>query len=178
MRKSLNIMLLSFIFYAQPSHAWWLSAAHSAPLTTNEEVIVESTPESNKAHNDWLTSRFSEQHQQLIPVVAVADMFFSCNNTRKTDESDYELSFLINKMDRNTLAEKLITCLGEDTMQSDEAINFGLFGCFHAQLAHLPKKDREEKMVLVQQAVKSLSHSERQKSFSQCVTEQSIHYLK
>ena len=81
-------------------------------------------------------------------------------------------------MDKNVLAEKLATCLGEDTMQSDTALNFGLFGCFHQQLAHLPKAEREQKMTLVKQAVSSLSHEERKKSFTQCVTEQSIHYLK
>jgi hypothetical protein len=63
-------------------------------------------------------------------------------------------------------------------MKSDVALNFGLFGCFQAQLAHLPKAERDQKMILVKQAVSSLSHSERKKSFTQCVTEQSIHYLK
>ena len=111
-------------------------------------------------------------------MVAVADMFFSCNQTRKTDKADYQLNYLVTQMDKNTLAEKLADCLGEDTMQSDVALNFGLFGCFQQQLAHLPKVEREQKMLLVKQAVHSLSHEERKKSFTQCVTEQSIHYLK
>ena len=49
-------------------------------------------------------------------------------------------------MDKNTLAEKLGDCLGDDTMQSDTALNFGLFGCFEQQLAHLPKAEQEQKM--------------------------------
>ena len=42
-----------------------------------------------------LKKRFSEQHQQLIPVVAVADMFFICNQVRKFDKTEYKLNFLI-----------------------------------------------------------------------------------
>lgn len=159
--------------YAFPSHAWWITSTAS-----RADEIPAIDVSNNKAHNEWLKKSFSKQHQQLIPIVAVADMFFSCNQTRKTDKINYELSFLINKMDRNTLAEKLSSCLGEDTMQSDDALNFGLFGCFHEQLAHLPKAEREQKMQLVKKAISSLSPNERKKSFTQCVTEQSIHYLK
>jgi hypothetical protein len=105
-------------------------------------------------------------------------MFFICNKERKVDQTAYQLNDLVTKMDRNTLAEKLILCLKEDTMQSDTALNFGLLGCFHAQLAHLPADDRMQKMKLVKQAINNLSHNERKKSFTQCVTEQSIQYLK
>lgn len=164
-----KLLLISLACFTLPSHAWWL---------TSTNTTADVSEKKDDAHNEWLKKRFSEQHQQLIPVVAVADMFFSCNQARKTDKANYQLSFLINKMDKNNLAEKLATCLGEDTMQSDVALNFGLFGCFHEQLAHLPRAEREQKMQLVKQAASSLSHEERKKSFTQCVTEQSIHYLK
>ena len=171
-KRTLNILLISFTFYALPSQAWWFFSVNTGATTT------DTSPVNDKTHNEWLKKRFSKQNQQLIPVVAVADMFLTCNKTRKIDKADYELSFLINKMDKNTLAEKLSSCLGDDTMQSDVALNFGLLGCFHAQLAHLDKAEKEQKMTLVKQAVSSLSHEERKKSFTQCVTEQSIHYLK
>ncbi|TPH15260.1 hypothetical protein [Litorilituus lipolyticus] len=128
-------------------------------------------------HNKWLKQRFSKQHEELIPVVAVADMFFSCNKARKSDPKNYEIAELV-AMDRDLLAEKLTACLNGDTMQSEEALNFGLLGCFHEQLAHLPLEERQQKMKLVKQAISSLSRDERKRSFTQCVTEQSIHYLK
>ncbi|KGJ91624.1 hypothetical protein [Colwellia psychrerythraea] len=173
MKKQLNLLLVVFVCYASPSHAWWLASTNSTA-----SINPSKPAESNKAHNEWLKKRFSKQHQALIPVVAVADMFFSCNQVRKTDKVDYNLKHLITEMDKNILAEKLANCLGGDAMQSDTALNFGLFGCFQQQLAHLPKTEREQKMLLVKQAVSSLSHEERKKSFTQCVTEQSIHYLK
>jgi hypothetical protein len=172
MKIELKLLLMVFACYTLPSQAWWFVSANSTAAT------VGASSANDKAHNEWLKKRFSDQHQQLIPVVAVADIFFSCNKIRKTDKADYSLSFLINKMDKNTLAEKLASCLGDDIMQSDVALNFGMFGCFHEQLAHLPQTEREQKMHLVKQAVSALSHEERKKSFTQCVTEQSIHYLK
>jgi len=168
MRTTLKCLSIVFAFYALPSKAWWLGEIDSKNI---------ATANVSTANNEALKKRFSQQHQQLIPVVAVADMFFSCNQARSTDQVDYPFSFLIKQMDRNTLAEKLGTCLGEDTMQSDVALNFGLFGCFQQQLSHLPKAESDKKMQLVKQAVSSLSYDERQKSFTQCVTEQSIQYL-
>lgn len=172
MKIPLNLLLIVLACYVFPSQAWWFFSVNTA----SESVGVSPTHE--KANDEWLKKRFSKQHQQLMPVVAVADMFFICNQVRKFDKADYKLNFLITEMDKNILAEKLGRCLGEDTMQSDVALNFGLLGCFQGQLAHLPKAEREQKMHLVKQAVSSLSHSERKKSFTQCVTEQSIHYLK
>lgn len=150
----------------------------SMPVWSQVATTEDSSATTDKAHNEWLKQRFSKQHQALIPIVAVADIFFSCNKVRKVEPKSYQLNELITQMDKNVLAEKLANCLGEDTMQSDTALNFGLFGCFHQQLAHLPKAEREQKMTLVKQAISSLSHDERKKSFTQCVTEQSIHYLK
>ena len=104
-------------------------------------------------------------------------MFYACNKARKSDRIDYQLSDLVTKMHKKQLAEKLTLCLDKDTIQSEVALNFGLLGCFHEQLAHLPKVERQQQMLLVEKAILSLSHSERKKSFTQCVTEQAIHYL-
>lgn len=142
----------------------------------NDNDISEST--STAENNAWLKKKFSEQHQNLIPVVAVADMLYSCNKERKNEPVNYKLNDLIFNMDKNRLAEKLILCLDLDDMQSEIALNFGLLGCFHEQLAHLSEGERQQKMVLVRKAILSLSRSERKKSFTQCVTQQAIHYLK
>lgn len=147
------------------------------PLTSYASANTQNS-DNSLDRDAWLKMRFSKQHEELIPVVAVADMFFSCNRARKTDEQNYQLKDLVQKMDKGVLAEKLADCLGEDNMQSEAALNFGLLGCFHDQLAHLPEQEKKQKMKLVKQAIASLSRSERQRSFTQCVTEQSIHYLK
>lgn len=158
--KFIAIMLVVFLILSVQSIAYSMEEA-------------DNTAE----HNEWLKQRFSQQHEALIPVVAVADMFFSCNKVRKTDDKHYEIPALV-AMDRDLLAQKLTTCLNGDTMQSEIALNFGLLGCFHEQLSHLPKAERQQKMKLVKQAIASLSREERKRSFTQCVTEQSIHYLK
>lgn len=132
---------------------------------------------ASSEHNAWLKEKFSKQHEALIPVVAVADMFYACNKIRQVDATAHLIADLINKMSKKELAEKLALCLGEDSMQSDIALNFGLQGCFHEQLAHLPQAERQQKTVLVEKAILSLSRGERKKSFTQCVTEQAIHYL-
>ncbi|GAW97057.1 MULTISPECIES: hypothetical protein [Colwellia] len=173
MKIELKLLIIFCTCYALPSHAWWLVSTNTTAALTSANADV-----SDKAHNEWLTKRFSKQHQQLMPIVAVADMFFSCNQVRASDKVDYKLNYLITEMDKNILAEKLAACLAEDSMKSDVALNFGLFGCFHQQLAHLPKVEREQKMLLVKKSVSALSREERQKSFTQCVTQQSIHYLK
>jgi hypothetical protein len=139
----------------------------------NEMIENNSTSE----HNAWLKQQFSEQHQKLIPIVAVADMLFSCNNERKIEPVMYKLNDLILHMDKNRLAQKLVACLADDDMQSEVALNFGLLGCFHEQLAHLPDVERKQKMELVEKVILSLSRDERKKSFTQCVTQQAIHYL-
>ncbi|WP_136038003.1 hypothetical protein [Candidatus Colwellia aromaticivorans] len=150
----------------------------SALLAQDLSKGVNTEKKSAQEHNAWLKQRFSEQHKKLIPVIAVADMFYACNIERKVDPIDYQLSDLVLTMDENRLAQKLALCLGDDTIQSDVAINFGLLGCFHEQLAHLPKVERQQKMLLVNNAIHALSSNERKKSFIQCVTEQAIHYLK
>lgn len=137
--------------------------------TQNEEI----TPE----HGEWLKEKFALQHQQLIPIVAVADMFYGCNKERKIDPANQPLESLVTETDKKELAQKLSTCLGDDEIKSDQALNFGLIGCFHEQLADLPNEERKQKMALVKKAILSLSRSERQKSFTKCVNAQAIHYL-
>lgn len=154
-----------------------LSLVLLTSMLSAQDLSENSNNEATRKHNAWLKQRFSEQHQKLIPVVAVADMFYTCNIERKVDPVDYQLNDLILTMDKNRLAQKLAQCLGEDTMQSEIALNFGLLGCFHEQLAHLPPAERQQKMILVKSAINSLSISERKKSFTQCVTQQAIHYL-
>lgn len=134
--------------------------------------------EMSKERAKWLKDKFSAQHQQLSAVVAVADMFYGCNQVRKIDPSMPDVATLVTKTDKNALADKLRLCLKGELPNSDTAINFGLIGCFDEQLKNLPEKDRALKKQLVRQAIKSLSKSERQKSFTQCVTDQSIAYLK
>lgn len=127
--------------------------------------------------DQWLKDRFGAQHEKLIPIVAVADMYFSCQQQKQTDSS-LTIKVLITKVDRNVLAENLIECLAGASAKSDIALNYGLMGCFHEQLSDLSAEDKQQKMALVTKAVASLSRAERQKSFTQCVTEQAINYLK
>jgi hypothetical protein len=152
-----------------------LISASSAKDASNRD---NTNKESVQEHNAWLKKKFSVQHQKLIPVVAVADIFYACNLKRKVDAIDYQLADLVLTMDKDRLAQKLVLCLGDDTVQSAVAIKFGLLGCFHEQLAHLPTIERQQKMLLVNSAIDGLSNSERKKSFTHCVTEQAIQYLK
>ena len=137
-----------------------------------------SAQEMDKEHQQWLKDQFSEQHEKLIPVVAVADMYFACNQVRHVDPISYSLTDLVTKQDKNQLADKLIVCLGEDEVKSDKALNFGLIGCFHQQLSGLPEQERIAKMKLVKKAILSLSREQRQQSFTRCVNAQAINYLK
>lgn len=129
-------------------------------------------------HEQWLLEQYGEQHQKLIPIVAVADMFFTCNNATAVQVQKFTIIELVNEMDKEELASRLSECLGEYSIKSDKALNYGLSGCFQAQLAHLPLEDRTQKIKLVNSAIAKLSRAERQKSFTQCVTDQSMKYLK
>jgi len=144
------------------------SLAHASQDKTSEEL----------EHDKWLKLRFSEQHKNLIPIVAVADMFFACDKAKNSGNVNYQVAELVENMDRNLLAEKLSQCLDGEGMKSDAALNFGLYGCFYQQLKHLSKEDKIEKMRIVIQSISSLSREERQKSFSRCVTDQTVSYLK
>ncbi len=139
---------------------------------------ILSAAELTKEHEQWLKNKFRTQHEKLIPIVAVADMYFACHQARKTDEQPHQVESLITEMDKNELALRLSDCLNGDAPNSDTALNFGLIGCFHEQLKELPEQDRQVKQKLVRQAIAKLSKPERQKSFTQCVTDQAIGYLK
>ncbi|REL28476.1 hypothetical protein DXX93_19150 [Thalassotalea euphylliae] len=134
--------------------------------------------EMTDAHKAWLMDEFAPKHQALIPKVAVADMFFGCNLERKVDPVPYQLGKIIEQMDKGLLAEKLSACLAGENAQSDAALNFGLVGCFHDQFSELSDADREKRMTLVTNAISRLSREQRQKSFTKCVTEQAIRYIK
>ncbi len=137
----------------------------------------EHTSAMTSEHKKWLRDKFSVQHQNIIPKVAVADMFYGCNLVRKTDPTHMPLAMLITKIDKTALAEKLTSCLGEQNIQSEDALNFGLVGCYTDQLSNLPEQEMHQKMQLVHRAINKLSREERQKSFTKCVTEQAIKYL-
>lgn len=146
-------------------------------IFANAQATEANALDESAQHNAWLKQKFSEQHQNLIPKVAVADMLFACNQTRQIEPVNYKLNELILRMDKNRLAEKLIRCLDNDSMKSDIALNFGLLGCFEDQLVHLPDTERKQKMELVKKTIDDLPHNERKKSFTQCVSAQAINYL-
>lgn len=163
------------------------SASPSAGELTPTEIPLSSE------HKKWLHDRFNDQHQKLIPVVAVADMVHGCqlakarqnkakqNNAKKNSQvmpQVLPLVQLIVELDRNALAEQLISCLGESSVQSEQALNYGVLGCFSEQLSRLTAVEKEAKMQQVRDSLKLLPKAERQKSFTKCVTEQAINYLK
>jgi len=143
-------------------------------LCTTDTFSTEMT----KEHENWLKDRFSAQHEKLIPVVAVADIYFGCNKARDAESENLDIPALITTIDRQVLADKLKNCLNGMQLDSDGALNFGLAGCFHEQLKQLPKKERLLRQKLVDKAIASLSKAERKKSFTQCVTDQAIGYLR
>jgi hypothetical protein len=127
--------------------------------------------------NQWLKARFGAQHQALIPIVAVADMLHGCQQQKQIGEN-VTIKSLITQLDKNRLAEKLISCLAGKSPKSDTALNYGLTSCSFEQLAGLSVEEKQQKMRLITKAISELSRSERQKSFTHCVTEQAIHYLR
>lgn len=137
-------------------------------------VFAQTTENSEEA----LKQRFIEKHNAMIPVVAVADIFFACNRQRHSEDYDYQITDLVNKMERNKLAEKLSTCLAGDSLKSDVAINFGLIGCFHSQMNGLNQKMYDEKMGQLELLLLKLPRAERQKTLTKCVSEQALYFLK
>ncbi|MFT6195497.1 MAG: hypothetical protein ACJASU_002415 [Cognaticolwellia sp.] len=65
-----------------------------------------------------------------------------------------------------------------ESPKSDTALNYGLKACFYEQFDQLSLVEKQQKMAVVTQIIATLSRSERQKSFTQCVTDQAIHYLR
>ena len=126
--------------------------------------------------DNWLKARFSTQHEKLIPIVAVADMYFSCQQQKQVDDK-VTIKALITQVDKNDLAVKLIECLDGENPKSDTALNYGLTACFHEQFLNLSETEKKQKMTLVAKTIATLSRQERQKSFTKCVTDQAISYL-
>jgi len=147
-------------------------------LFTHVTFASEHKMAEQLEHDKWLKQRFSAQHERLKPIVAVADMFFACNKAANSGKANYQIKALIEDMSRNELAEKLTSCLAGASMKSDVALNYGLQGCFSEQLSSLPKQQQQEKMAAVTASISLLSREERQKSFSRCVTDQAVSYLK
>lgn len=139
---------------------------------SNAQESALNSPE----YKQFLQAQFGAQHQKLIPIVAVADMFYACQQNKKVDEH-FEFDQLVKKMSKEELATRLIDCLSGESIKSDVALNYGLKGCFQEQIAHLPEVERKQQMKLIVNAIGSLSREERQKSFTQCVTDQAIRYL-
>jgi hypothetical protein len=104
-------------------------------------------------------------------------MLYSCQQQKKKAEI-LTIKALITQLDKNTLAEQLITCLAGESPKSDTALNYGLKACFYEQFDQLSLVEKQQKMAVVTQIIATLSRSERQKSFTQCVTDQAIHYLR
>lgn len=128
-------------------------------------------------HEQWLKNQFSKQHQELTPIVMVANIFFACNNAKKYSPVPYSMKQLMTKMSRDTLAENTVSCLGNNDMQSEQAVNFALQGCFNDTFIHLPEKEKAAKLVAVNTALGSLSLVERKKSLTSCLTLQAIKYV-
>ena len=162
MKKQICLITLSFLM------------ASSVIVTATSQLKIPEQLE----HDKWLKLRFSAQHKKLIPIVAVADIFFACDKAKNSGNANYQVRELVEDMDRDLLAEKLAQCLNGESTKSDLALNYGLYACFYEQLEHLPKLQRQEKMRVVTASISSLSREERQKSFSRCATDQAVSYLK
>jgi hypothetical protein len=146
----------------------------AVPKEASEKI---SPAQKSEVYNQWLTDQFEEKHQNLMPFVAVADMFWACNKQRQSSAEQYSLKYLVNVMDKNILARKLATCLDDDEIKSETALNFGLLACFSEQLKALPEKVQAEKIKIVEDSFLGLSYEQRQKSFTKCISEQAMEYL-
>ena len=149
----------------------------STCFTLSPVSAEQQTQPNSSAYNQWLKQQFSAQHQALIPKVTVVNMFVACNKARKTFSQDYQVADVIKHMPKQELSEKLVACLGNSDVQSEQAINFALQGCFYQQLVNLPEQARAEKLQQVSELLKSLPREEKQKSLTKCVTMQAIEYL-
>ncbi len=150
----------------------------SIMLLLSHSVVAEDSAKDLTEREQWLKTLFSKQHEELIPKVAVADMFFACNIENNNEFGNKSLPELINNESKERLAEKLTACLNGVSVKSEQAINYSLLGCFHDQFKKLSDDEKNNKIQLVKQAIASLDITEKKKSLSQCVTDQAITYLK
>ncbi|WOH36061.1 hypothetical protein RI844_11835 [Thalassotalea fonticola] len=138
--------------------------------------LLFAATQTKPVNPDDMVKQFSELHQQLMPIVAVADMFYGCH-LNKPQQQQYTLEFLINDMDKDLLATNLSDCLGEDNLASDNALNYGIKACFSDQMSHLPESEQQQNLEQVDTVLAQLPRAERQKSFTQCVNNQTLKYL-
>lgn len=122
-------------------------------------------------------NQYKQKHSELVPVVAVADMYYGCSVMRLNKTPDYSVNHMVTMLDRDLLADNLSRCLNEDSLKSEVAINFGLYGCFFNQMSHLSDKERESYMDKVNGLLGTLSKEQKQKSFTQCVSDQTVNYI-
>lgn len=138
-------------------------------------MAQSTTQKSSTVVEDPMLQEFSQRHQQLMPKVAVADMFYGCHIAN--NDAEFTLPYLIKDMDRKLLADKLSQCLGEETIASDKALNFGITACFIDQIGHLPADEQTQRLNDVKAVLPELPRIERQKSFTQCVNNQTLKYM-
>ncbi|MDN3652375.1 hypothetical protein QWY77_06315 [Thalassotalea ponticola] len=134
---------------------------------------TDSTEQDNE--QSPIVKAFAKQHQELMPKVAVADMYAGCLHAK--EQSWVDLKALIEDTDKAQLAEQLTDCLGEHSLASDQALNYGIFACFYDQMADLESSERQQNLKQVSAVLTSLPRAERQKSFTQCVNNQTLKYL-
>lgn len=140
-------------------------------LSSSSYAQTATTPVQNP---DAMVKQFSLLHQQLMPKVAVADMFYGCNLSQ---QKQFSFKELIVDMDKELLASKLMACLGDENIASDIALNFGIKACFIDQLSNLEASKKQQSLSQVDEAIAKLTKAERQKSFTQCVNNQTLKYL-
>ncbi|WP_068546191.1 hypothetical protein [Thalassotalea crassostreae] len=139
-------------------------------------MLLSTSFAQTNVSDDKMLNEFSKIHQELMPKVAVADMFYGCMIDKK--QGSYSIEFLINEMDKTELADKLQACLGEDTIASNAALNYGIKACFIDQMSGLTEEQQKSKLVAVDEALANLPIEERKRSFTQCVNNQTLSYMK
>lgn len=150
----------------------------SLTLLLSSFFYVHASEQTLSSHDQWLKEKFAQQHRSLIPIVTVANIFFACNKAEHFSPVSYSVKQLITQMDKQTLADKTIACLGHADMRSEQAINFALQGCFNDSFITLEEHEKKTKLAQVDKALSSLTLIERQKSLTECTTLQAINYLK
>ncbi|NMP16140.1 hypothetical protein [Thalassotalea sp. Y01] len=142
-------------------------------------ILVASLPLTSQASDDTqpnpMIDAFAKQHSELMPKVAVADMYYGC--LLEKGEQMPSFTKLIKETDKETLANDLTACLGDKSLASDAALNYGIAACFYDQMAQLDEAQRQQNMQQVKAALADLPRQERQKSFTQCVNNQTLKYL-
>lgn len=129
------------------------------------------------ANQDKAFTEYKQKHQQLIPKVLVADIYYGCIVKGKQQTPEHSLNHMISVLTKDSLAQLTLTCLGDTSIQSEQATDYGLYGCFASQMAFLEAEVFHQKMAQVDQLIETLAVKEKQKSLSQCVSDQAIAYI-